>query len=267
MHACCEFNRERIRPYGIPLSMRRPQTELSRKSETFLEITNRFPILIDEADLDALRSALMSRLLDQLGPKEQDPLSCAKSAHGVCQEIASIPLEFQETPGFRVSPEPVGAPQRQAEQLCTGVSKLWDSPIPITGKDPNRSRTVYARRGPKRSQSQPAATRANTVMATEPTMHQPTCSAVRCNSSRTIFINRAMPNHAKKHRKNAIHDMWKARMAGDVKSNSAMRAALALERIFKSGDDPSAWDWKSAFRPGLARPVSAQFHRECLSQV
>ena len=35
-----------------------------------------------------------------------------------------------------------------------------------------------------------------------------------------------MPNHAKKHRKNANHDMWKARICGDLKSNKLIRVAL-----------------------------------------
>src|SRR5580698_4385919 len=65
-------------------------------------------------------------------------------------------------------------------------------------------------------------------------MHQPTWSAVRCNSSRTTFIKGAMPNQAKKHRKKAIHDMWKARMGAAEKLNSAIRAALASEECMAS---------------------------------
>jgi hypothetical protein len=37
-----------------------------------------------------------------------------------------------------------------------------------------------------------------------------------------------MPNHAKKQRKNAIHDMWNARICGVENENSAMRVALLL---------------------------------------
>jgi hypothetical protein len=51
----------------------------------------------------------------------QSSLFCAKPAHGMCQEIASIPLEFLEQPGFRVSPEPSvlrsDSPSRSAQAL------------------------------------------------------------------------------------------------------------------------------------------------------
>ena len=63
-------------------------------------------------------------------------------------------------------------------------------------------------------------------------MHQPTCSFVSASSDRTTAINGAMPNQAKKQRKNAIHDMWNARICGVEKFKSAMRVALAEESIF-----------------------------------
>ncbi len=68
-------------------------------------------------------------------------------------------------------------------------------------------------------------------MATEPITHQPTCDFVSPISSRTIVINGAMPNQAKKQRKNAIHDMWKARICGVEKLNKWIRVALPLLRM------------------------------------
>jgi hypothetical protein len=58
---------------------------------------------------------------------------------------------------------------------------------------------------------------------------------VRCISSRTIDINGAMPNQAKKQRKNANHDMWNARICGVVKLNSEIRVALAEESMVGLG--------------------------------
>ena len=79
-------------------------------------------------------------------------------------------------------------------------------------------------------------------MATEPTMHQPTCSGVSFSSSRTIFISGAMPNQPKKQKKNASHDMWKARIAGVEKLNSAIRDAFPSADITNSGRHPSTWN-------------------------
>ena len=62
-------------------------------------------------------------------------------------------------------------------------------------------------------------------------MHQPTCSFVSASSVRTTDISGAMPNQAKKQRKNAIHDMWNARICGVEKLSSAMRVALAEDSI------------------------------------
>ena len=56
--------------------------------------------------------------------------------------------------------------------------------------------------------------RAIIVTATEAMIDQPICSLVSDYSSRTTDINGAIPNQAKKHRKNANHDMWKARICG-----------------------------------------------------
>jgi len=44
-------------------------------------------------------------------------------------------------------------------------------------------------------------------------------------------IRGAMPNHPKKHRKNAIHDMWNARMGALEKSARRMRVALLRKVI------------------------------------
>ena len=62
-------------------------------------------------------------------------------------------------------------------------------------------------------------------------MHQPTCSFVSASSDRTTDIKGAMPNQAKKHRKNAIHAMWNARICGVENLKSEMRVALAEESI------------------------------------
>jgi hypothetical protein len=69
----------------------------------------------------------------------QSLLSCAKSALGVCHEIASIPPYFLEELGFRVSP----ALQRQHEQIRRGANGLERSrvtPIMSERGDPS----VYA---------------------------------------------------------------------------------------------------------------------------
>src|SRR5262245_9660867 len=107
------------------------------------------------------------------------------------------------------------------------VAKLFESAIPITGSEHTSKRSVYVSRGPHRSHSQPTASRAMIVAATEPMMHQPTCVALNPISSRTTFIKGAIPNQEKKQTKNAIHDMWNARICGDEKFASSMRAALA----------------------------------------
>jgi hypothetical protein len=106
------------------------------------------------------------------------------------------------------------------------VVKSCAKPIAITGIDPSSNNQVYVSRGPMTSHIQPASSRAKIVTATEPMMHQPTCSLVSCNSPRTTAISGAMPNQAKKHKKKAIHDMWNARMFGVERLNSAMRVAL-----------------------------------------
>src|SRR5262245_54616619 len=87
---------------------------------------------------------------------------------------------------------------------------------------------VYVSRGPKRSHNQPTTSRATIVMATEPITHQPICSFEKCISSRTTDISGAMPNHAKKHRKKAIHDMWNARICGVANDSREMRVALSF---------------------------------------
>ena len=77
-----------------------------------------------------------------------------------------------------------------------------------------------------RSHSHPMNTRASTVIATEAITELPICCLVRCSSSRTTGISGAIPNHPKKHRKNASHDMWNARIGALVKSLSRIRVAL-----------------------------------------
>ena len=106
------------------------------------------------------------------------------------------------------------------------VWKLWTRPIPITGNEPRTRSQVNALRGPIRSQTWPITIREITVIATEPMMHQPTWSLLRCISARTTDIRGAMPNHAKKHRKNANQDMWNARICGVEKLNRSIRVAL-----------------------------------------
>ena len=51
--------------------------------------------------------------------------------------------------------------------------------------------------------------RAKIVIDTEPMIAQPIWLGVSASSSRTTDISGAMPNHAKKHEKNANHVMWK----------------------------------------------------------
>ena len=63
-----------------------------------------------------------------------------------------------------------------------------------------------------RSHSQPIRTRTRMVIATAAIAELPICSLVRWSSVRIIGINGANPNHPKKHRKNASHVMWKARI-------------------------------------------------------
>ena len=72
------------------------------------------------------------------------------------------------------------------------------------------------------------SSRATTVMATEPTISQPICDCVSAISSRTIFMSGAMPNQAKKQRKNANHVMWNARIWGVLMLKSRIRVALLL---------------------------------------
>ena len=98
--------------------------------------------------------------------------------------------------------------------------------MPITGSDPTMRSQVYASRGPIRSHSQPISSRATTVIATDPMTSQPICDCVSAISSRTTFMSGAIPNHAKKHRKNANHVMWNARICGVDTLNSRMRVAL-----------------------------------------
>ena len=70
------------------------------------------------------------------------------------------------------------------------------------------------------------------VMATEAMIVLPICALVRLSSSRTIAMSGAIPNHAKKHRKNANQDMWNARMGRVDKENRLIW--VALFRISKS---------------------------------
>src|SRR4051812_45296555 len=73
--------------------------------------------------------------------------------------------------------------------------------------------------------------RARTVIATEPMMHQPTCAFERPISARTTGIKGAIPNHAKKQRKNASHDRWNARIGGVDTSSRLIRVARPSERM------------------------------------
>ena len=50
------------------------------------------------------------------------------------------------------------------------------------------------------------------VIATEAMIVLPICSFVRFSSSRTTAMSGAIPNHEKKHRKNANQLMWNARI-------------------------------------------------------
>ncbi len=77
-----------------------------------------------------------------------------------------------------------------------------------------------------RSHSQPINIRTRMVIETEAITELPTWAFVRCSSSRMMGINGAMPNQPKKQRKNAIHDMWNARIGALEKSASRIRVAL-----------------------------------------
>ena len=90
------------------------------------------------------------------------------------------------------------------------------------------SSQVYASRGPMRSHNHPISSRAMTVAATEPMTSQPICDCVSAISSRTIVMSGAMPNQAKKQRKNANHVIWNARICGVSILNSRIRVALLV---------------------------------------
>ena len=64
----------------------------------------------------------------------------------------------------------------------------------------------------------------------------PVCAFVRCSSCRMTGISGAMPNQLKKQRKNAIHDMWNARIGALEKS--ARRMLVALLRMFMRVSSP-----------------------------
>ena len=66
------------------------------------------------------------------------------------------------------------------------------------------------------------------MVATEAMIDHPTCSLVSCSSSRTTAISGAMPNHAKKQRKNANHDMWNARICGMFRLKKLPQRDVAL---------------------------------------
>src|SRR5580704_17640166 len=100
----------------------------------------------------------------------------------------------------------------------------------MTGTEPRTSSQVNALRGPIRSHSHPIRIRTRMVMATAAMAELPTCSLVRWSSSRIIGIRGAIPNQPKKHRKNASHAMWKARIGALWKSSSLI--VVALFRMF-----------------------------------
>src|SRR6185312_16097584 len=83
------------------------------------------------------------------------------------------------------------------------------------------------------SHNQPMKSRTRTVIATEAMVRLPICALVKWNSWRITGISGAMPNHPKKHRKNASHVMWKARIGALEKSARRIRVAL-LRRIIES---------------------------------
>ena len=91
-----------------------------------------------------------------------------------------------------------------------------------------------------RSHNQPINSRATTVIDTEPMTSQPICDCVRAISSRTTFMSGAMPNHAKKQRKNANHVMWNARICGVDTLNSRMRVALLVTSTTASVPAPTS---------------------------
>src|ERR1700685_4860820 len=62
-------------------------------------------LVVQSASMDRLSA---NALVDWNGRFLQTPRPTAKSARGVCQAIAAIPLEFLEKPGFRASSEPAG---------------------------------------------------------------------------------------------------------------------------------------------------------------
>ena len=64
------------------------------------------------------------------------------------------------------------------------------------------------------------------MIATDAMTVLPICVLVRPRSSRTITISGAIPNHPKKARKNANHDMWNARICTVFSEKREMRVAL-----------------------------------------
>ena len=87
------------------------------------------------------------------------------------------------------------------------------------------------------------------MIATEPMISQPTWSFVRPISARTTVISGAIPNQAKKQRKNANHDRWNARICGVVRSNRLIRVALPSCRI---SAQPSTWRKMVVVRFGVS---------------
>ena len=79
-----------------------------------------------------------------------------------------------------------------------------------------------------RSHSHPISSRATTVTDTDPMTSQPICDWVSAISSRTIFMSGAIPNQAKKQRKNANHVTWNARIGGEPMEKSRIRVALPV---------------------------------------
>ena len=82
----------------------------------------------------------------------------------------------------------------------------------ITGMEPITRRPLYASLGPILSQSQPIASLATIVMATEAMIVLPTWAFVSPRSSRTMTIRGAMPNQPKNARKNANQVRWNVRI-------------------------------------------------------
>ena len=74
-----------------------------------------------------------------------------------------------------------------------------------------------------------------------------------------------MPNHAKKQRKKAIHDIWNARICGVEKLNKLIREAFALSSFMLRAFFQNRGVGKDS-AIGVLRRVNHHFRRDLISR-